>query len=320
MPTFLTTPRMSPELAARVEASVTGRRGKASPLRTALARFAVLAAVTGAAILFVFHRPKCSDDVDQERAVFTAELREAMADVTDADRAAIPRATAWIIAHAGEYEGDFVAPTLREPAKLAATLARPILYLRGARESLATSEGIERAAEESFRDAFVLCLVSPPEKRTEKALLSRARAAFSTAESPAANVERLESALLAVPILAPGWDERVKKADSQKAIGSLRSIVKKAQLDVAKRAMRAELLLVLIDEPKEGDGPTELDGASPHHVRVELADLASGEVLLRLRRFIDPSWISEGARIEYATGINACELALDTRAAILEKK
>lgn len=320
MATFLTTPRMSPELAARVEASVSGRRGGESSRRgTALARFAALGVIVAGAIAFFLAKPSCRDDVDQERAVFLAEIRAATDDVTADDLAMVARVSGWLASHVGAYEGDLVAKELRDSAGFYAAIGRPIVYLRGPIERLATTDGIASAAEDSFRDAFVLCLVSPPDKRTERALVSRARTAFTGGEVAGASVERLESALVAAPVLDPAWVERVKSASTQKEIGSLRSALKKAQLDTAKRAMKSELLLALIDEPKEGDRPSELDGANPHHVRVVLVEVATGEVLLRLRRFVDPSWISEGARVEYATGVNACELAMDVRAAILTK-
>lgn len=320
MGTFLTTPRMSPELAARVEESVSGRKkGNTARRGTALARFAALGVIAAGAIAFFLAKPSCRDDVDQERAVFLAEIRDATSDVTADDLAMVPRVSGWLASHIGPYEGDLVAPALHDSAGFYAAIGRPIVYLRGPIDRLASTEGIASAAEDSFRDAFVLCLVSPPDKRTEKALVSRARMAFAGGEVAGASVERFQSALLAAPVLDPAWVEKVKRASSQKEIGSLRSALKKAQLDAAKRAMKSELLLALIDEPKEGDRPSELDGANPHHVRVVLVEIATGEVLLRLRKFVDPSWIAEGSRVEYATGINACELAMDVRAAVLPK-
>jgi hypothetical protein len=37
--------------------------------------------------------------------------------------------------------------------------------------------------------------------------------------------------------------------------------------------------------------------------------------LLRLRRRVDPGWISPAVRAEYASGIDSCVLALDVHAA-----
>lgn len=314
MGTFLTTPRMPPALAARVEAAVTGKKA-GSRRGTVFLRFAAFAAVAGFLVFFAVNRPSCVNDVDQERTVFAREIADATADITEEQRGLVARVTTWLGAHAGGYEGDFIGPEV-QGAELLPTLARPMVYVRGTVEELGSTEGIASAAEESFRDAFVFCLYAPPEKRTEKELQRKARASYAGGESPAPNVERLVSALLAQPVIEPSFRTKIDDADSQKAIGSLRAVMKKAQLDVAKRAMRAELLLVLMDEPKEGDRPSELDGSFAHHVRVYLVDLASGKALLRLRKFVDPSWISEGPRVEFAKGINACEVGMDVRATL----
>jgi len=65
----------------------------------------------------------------------------------------------------------------------------------------------------------------------------------------------------------------------------------------------------------DGTGPTEL-GERAHHVRVGLVDLDKEELLLRLRRHVDPSWITPNVRAEYASGIDAGSLAGDVRAAV----
>lgn len=315
MGTFLTTPRMSPALAARVEAAVSGRRG-ASRRGTVFLRFAAFVGVLGVGVVFAMKRPSCANDVDQERAVFVRELEQANADVSDTERALPARVAAWLGAHTGAYEGDFISPTLRDPALVASTLARPIVYVRGTLDALASSDGLAAAAEESFRDAFVYCLYDPPEKRAERDILKRVRAAHAGSNPPAVNVERLLFALRSAAVLDPTFRTKIDAADSQRAIGTLRTIVRKAELDVGKRALRSELLLAVLDEPKEGDRPSELDGAFTHHARVVLVDLATGDVLLRRRELLDPAWIAEGPRVEFATGINACELGMAVRAAL----
>jgi hypothetical protein len=47
-----------------------------------------------------------------------------------------------------------------------------------------------------------------------------------------------------------------------------------------------------------------------------LSDLTSGQLLLRFRRGVDPSWLSPAARAEYASGIDSCALAFDLREAL----
>ena len=61
---------------------------------------------------------------------------------------------------------------------------------------------------------------------------------------------------------------------------------------------------------------TELDGERPHDVRIGLVDLTSAKMLLRLRKRVDPTWISMNARAQYASGLDACALAMDVHESI----
>jgi hypothetical protein len=157
--------------------------------------------------------------------------------------------------------------------------------------------------------------VAPPASRSEKALLAKARAANAADDrmAPAAHVERVHDAILGFPLLAPAWEARVAAAGTRAELKSLQTIFRRAPLKAAKRAAKAQLLLFVIDEPGDGKGPTELDGERPHAVRVGLVELATEKLLLQLRRHVDPGWISEKARSEYASGIDSCALALDVR-------
>ena len=66
-----------------------------------------------------------------------------------------------------------------------------------------------------------------------------------------------------------------------------------------------------MDEPGEPGGPTELDGERAHAVRIGIVALGPAKVLLRMRKRVDPSWISTAKRPEYASGLDGCKLALD---------
>jgi hypothetical protein len=48
-------------------------------------------------------------------------------------------------------------------------------------------------------------------------------------------------------------------------------------------------------------------------VRIAIVDVSAGKVLLWLRRRVDPGWISVAKRADYASGLDACALALDVR-------
>ena len=82
-------------------------------------------------------------------------------------------------------------------------------------------------------------------------------------------------------------------------------------------AAKARQLLAVMDEPGDPKAPAELDGERPHAVRVTLTDLSSGQIRLRYRATVDPSWLSPTTRAEYASGIDGCALAVDLRNALL---
>jgi hypothetical protein len=220
--------------------------------------------------------------------------------------------------HAGAYEGDIVADALRDPRAFSTTLARPIVYLRGPLEGFTYARGIDEMGPTTFRDAFVLCLFDPPAKRSEKTLKEAGRAAYTGSErmKAVAHVERYHSARAALPLLLPAWQERVRAAEKRGELAILRTEMKRAPLKDAVRVMKARLLLVVMDEPKDGISPTEIDGAYRHYARVMLVDLETDQVLLRQRKRVDPAWISADTRVEYANAINSCELGLEVRAAM----
>jgi hypothetical protein len=321
MPTFLTTRKMSPALAARVEASVRGRRPgmrASSGLRlVSLLRLAGIALIVGLTCWLLLQRRRAQQELEQERGDLIERVRRESAGLRPVDRALVSRVEAWLARSAGAYEGDSVSAELRGAAAFAAATRRPMVYIRGPLPGIASSAGVAESAAASFKDAFVLCLLSPPAARTEKALLAKARAAHAGDERmlPAAHIERLHDAVVGFPIFEPAWEERVAAAETQSELKQLQAILRRAPLEAAKRAARAELLLFVLDEPGDGSGPTELDGERPHHVRVGLLELATERLLLRLRRHVDPGWISAALRAEYAMGMDGCSLALDVRSA-----
>ena len=322
MPTFLVTSKMSPELRARVQASVQGRR--AAPGARLKARSISLLRVSAVTVVVVLVwtavalRARAAERLEAQRRLLIERVERESLGLTERDRRVVERVTTWLQAASGSYPGDSVDESLRANGSLASALARPSIYVRAPLGSLADAESLSRAASVSFNDALVLCLIDPPAARTEKALLSRARSAFAGGERAraAAHVERLSDALFGLPFLSREWLERVRAAETSFALERLDEHFSRAPLAGAKRAAKAELLVFAIDEPGEAGGPTELDGERPHQVRVGVVDLGADKLLLRLRRKVDPSWISSSARAEFASGIDSCGLALDVHAAV----
>jgi hypothetical protein len=229
----------------------------------------------------------------------------------------VSRIEDWAGEHSGAYKGDVVDETLRGEG-MSTTLARPMIYLRGPLEGFVSAKGIAEMLETTYRDAFVLCLLDPPSTSTEKTLREAARAVLSGGErmKVAAHVTRFHTARVGLPFLMPKWEERVRVADNSRDLADLRSALTRVSLKESVHAMKARLLLVAMDEPKEGTGPTEIDGANRHYVRVALVDLETNKVLLQQRKLVDPAWIPNIRRGDDASGINSCELGIEVRAAM----
>lgn len=313
MPTFLVTSRMNPALAARVEASVTGRRpraARASNLRrlVALARVLLVLTLGLAVYAAITIRRAAQRDVERTRAELLEAVRASGETLNAEDRASLARVESWLARLSGAYEGDVLGGL--EP------LSRPMVYVRGGITSFATHDRIADAAATSYKDALLLCLVEPPKTRLEPELVAKvhlARAGGAVMEDRTPNVRRLHDLEAGLPFLLPPWSERVRAAEDAADLSRLKKDLARAPLARAKQAARARLLLAAMDEP--GEGATELDGERPHHVRLALVDLAEDRVLFRVRRRVDPKWITPAKRPTHATDLDGCALAFDVASA-----
>ncbi len=321
MATFLVTSRMNPALAARVEASVRGRRKRPGasgigPIVIGVARVVAVVAVFGLVFAVVATRHRRHDDAEQARALLLGDVRTRTTALTPWDEECIPRAESWLERFWGSYEGDFIAPELRAPGALDTILARPTLYVRGPAAAFANGTAIAAAAAASGKDPFVLCLASPPASKVEKIVLAKVRLAYAGGapfEQATANVRLLGEAEVGLPLLRPEWLARVRAAEEVADLDDLRRQLDKAHTERATQAAKSTVLLAVYDEPGEGAGVTELDGERPHDVRIGLVDLTSSKLLLRLRKHVDPSWIAVATRAQFASGLDSCALAMDVR-------
>src|SRR5262245_40452904 len=110
---------MSPELAARVEAAVTGRpvgQSKLSPRLITLLRAGAVGVVVVLVVWVAVARRQSIDELEAERKAIIAQLEGHASQLTDADRATVPRIEKWVGQHADAYEGDLVADALRDPS------------------------------------------------------------------------------------------------------------------------------------------------------------------------------------------------------------
>jgi hypothetical protein len=321
VPSFLVTKRMSPELRARVLAAVTERRPGAkqrlSPVVARLRLFGIVVVLSVVALVLRVRQER-ERQIEQQRASLLATLRSHESGLTADDRKLAGKVEKAVQLHAAAaYSGDWLPEPLGKDGTLAELLSLPTLYLRGPIEVLSRASGLKEAAATSWADTFVLCLLDPPEARTEKALKAKARAAVSArGMEPHAHVQRLAPLLDVLPLLGGEWQRRVAVAESAAVLSDYRKLLEGAPIGAAVRAAKARQLLLVVDEPGDAKTAAELDGERPHAVRVVLSDLADGDVSLRFRKQVDPGWLSPATRAEYAAGVDSCALAVDLRSAL----
>jgi len=318
MPTLLVTKRMSPALAARVQAAVSGHRAGAArraPLK-ALLRLLTFVLATIASVLNL--RRQQALERESRRAALLQTIATGADQLSHTDRELPARiAAAVALETTPNYAGDMRAEDLRSVASLNEVLAHPFLYLRGPMESLAQPVRLAELAAGSAKDAFVLCLLAPPDTRSERALRSRASTASAHGRGMQAtqHVERLAPLLQVLPLLEREWAQRVQATESISALQNLQRLLDAAPIQAGIRTAKTRQLLLVADETLTATGPTELDGERTHAVRVILADLSSGKTRLRFRRTVDPGWLSEATRAQFAGGADSCALAMDIRQA-----
>lgn len=321
MTTFLVQKKMHPALAARIEASVRGENDRRTRERgarrgTAIARVMVLAAalVTGRACLSL--RARETSELDASRNALVTDVRAKAAALGDGGREVVARVLPILARSAASPSPDLVAPEVAGSG-LGAVLARPAIYVRGPTSAFVDEQTTLAAARASRKDPFVVCLVDPPASSDEKAILDHTRAVYmGGGEARTRTVSHLSDAMLGLPYLAESFVEKARTAKTVQEVGALRRSFEKAPTDAAITASRAEIVIAAIDEPGTGGGPTELDGERAHEVRVIVTELRTGRDLLRLRRPVDPAWMSSTARVVYASGMDGCRLALDVRKAV----
>ncbi len=323
MATFLSTGKMAPELRARVEASVSGRRGSSgsrlTPRAVMCLRAVAATTVLACVVSIGLSMRRAEDALASERSAILDRWKQETSGLTPRDRGIMLRVGPWVRRAAGDYEGDAIDTSLKGESVLNELLRQPLVYVRGPLDRLRTPKGLEETALDSSIDAFALCLLDPPKARSELWLVRRVRSAYSSdgrMRESTARVARLGAAVVGLPFFDEAWARRVQNAEDPKELAALRRNLERAPLRAAKDAAKATLLLAVLDEPGSREIPAELDGERPHDVRVLLVDLVASKTLIRLRRRVDPNWISEGTRAEFASGVDSCALALDVRAAL----
>lgn len=179
---------MSPALAARIEASVRGRRG-GSGGAVAFRRFVswfrliVLVFVVAAVGSLVRMRHRNQRELERARDALLVEVRARARLLAPEDRRAIARLEPWLVRASGAYEGDLIASELTENGSLASILSRPLVYVRGPTSDFDGRTGSRLRPQRRSRTLFS-SVSSSPQRCDRKARCSRK----STAPTVAARV------------------------------------------------------------------------------------------------------------------------------------
>jgi hypothetical protein len=252
--------------------------------------------------------------LEKDRAALADAVRMKGAGVSAEERLAVAHTESWLARLAAAYEGDVLADSVRGKSAFEALVHGSAVYVHGSVAGFENANALAATTNASLKDAFALCLLDPPESRGEKALMARVRVAYSNAamlEQKTANVRRFRDERETLRVLSPPFAASVLEADEHQ-LSVLKTELERAHVDRGIEALRATLLIAVMDEPGKS-GAAELDGERPHDVRVAIVDLPQSRVLMRLRLPVDPSGWSANVRTEYASGIDGCALAFDVR-------
>lgn len=318
MPTFLTNANMNPALRARIVRSLSGR-SRSSRLPPRFVAALRLVSVLGIALAigtYVSHRREQAETLRRTKQDLIERIERHATGISEEDRKTVPRAREWLERLGAAYAGDRVGPELGTPEAVAREFRRPAAYVRADSAELSSPASIASAIAESTPESLVRCLYDPPEARDEKALLERLRDSGAVREGSALLVEPLGAAEVALPLLDPAFAEQVERADHVAQVRELARVVEGAPLLEARRAARAEVLVVALDEPKPSGVVVELDGTHRHAVRIHVVDLRAERELGRVRLEADPEWVSESKRVKHARALVDCRLGFDARRAL----
>jgi len=324
MATFLTTRKMAPELAGRIERSIESSYRPARPtifaprLRMSALRLGLFLAVAAGTYSFVLARRQHAEELEKARAPLLDVVRGQNTLLTVDQKNFMSRVEPCLIGLSGAYPGDLLADEVRAPTAFDRALARPSVYVRGPVAAFASAAGIEDAAAASSKDSFLICLLDPPPSRAEKVVLGKVRAMYGGDAAMAdrtGHARRLDDVVAGLRQLRWPWEERVRGAAKIRELDKIKAELERVPVETTRRAVAGELLIAAMDEPGEG-GPADLDGERAHHVRVGIMELGTSKILLRTRPRVDPSWMSPATRASFAGAVDGCALAFDIHASL----
>jgi hypothetical protein len=310
MATFLTTPKMSPELVERIERRLSRGRPKtklaqdlARPRMSVRAR--ALVALAFAVVVGGFYALQVADkrELERKKQDVVAEVQRRRLQLPQDYRALLPKIERWAAEAAHDGGMDEVAVELRSKADLDTWLTRRAIYVNGPAAELRKPGTLASVAAASDKDAFLYCLLSPPAARSDTEVLAKVRGVNfggAVVGDATKSVHRLHDAVQGLSAVSGALEGRLALTQSQAAVQKLAKELEHPPFEVTRESALAELLIVVA-----GDGPS---------ARAILVDLTRDRLLLRIRRRTDAERASAVQKL-HAAELSLCELALDVRAA-----
>lgn len=323
MTTFLTTSRMDPALRARVERAVSHRaRAKHHAARAGLKapfasseRLRVAHVLPLVALLLVVGLGAAASAHDRrtleaERASLLSALAERREGLPAGHEAFLAETDRWILDAASDSAAaDTVDPSLKAPGALAAWLARPAVYVRGAAAELGDAAKLDDAARASIKDSFLFCLLHPPPSSSERDLITKVRGVYfagAKVDEQTANVRRFAEARIGLGVLGHSFEASARAADDVLTLKRLLRELQASPTDEAKKAAGAELLIVVADG---------VVATGAREARVTLVDLVGKKVLLRAKPRAQERG-SSAAAVIHRDDMDGCGLALAVRRSV----
>lgn len=314
MPTFLVNRKMHPALRTRIERSVAGKTvvsQEERPAARALIRGLLITAVVSLTGFLWFSYQAEKRELEEARTKLLETIHGTRRAVSAEDLSLQDRITTLLARESGEYLGDLTPLPSNE--WIEGKSSEIGVYIRLATgDARSPSDSAEKSLESS-KDALLDCFLNPPESRDEKSLLARVRKVYGGSNHERSSVFPASSVFLSLVFLGPTFETQVSSATSKRSLEKLGASFSEAHLTRLTPSLKARYLVAALDEPKPLGTPSELDGAARHFVRLVVSDLRAARILFRIRKEVNPTWISEGARFRYALGLDGCRFGRDAR-------
>ena len=238
------------------------------------------------------------EKLSSQRNALLARQRDAAAQISPSFLPLKDKIERWIVEAAGPWTGDLVSPD----ARTSPFRSRPGAYLRITTEDAKDAKSIQRAAQDSLRDAFTSCLMRSQTPDPWAGPDCKSNADCPTGQhcnetrhcTVPAQPFNLRVFYRGARILTEDWIRDVRDADSDMRMRLLErdfeSTLRQDMPSAIDLLVRGQFLILVLDEPPEdrsalAKDETLMDAlqAVPHFARVFVYDIAKSSLVLRLR-------------------------------------